>query len=142
MRSSYTRLYIHLIWSTWDRLPLITPAIELRLYAAMAEKCREHQCIPLTIGGVEDHVHLLVRLHATVPVASLVKEVKGSSSHLVTHVIRPAEFFKWQGSYGALTLAENDIPRLNMYIRNQKQHHAGTNILGIWEQVEEIDDEK
>jgi REP element-mobilizing transposase RayT len=142
MRSSYTQLYVHLIWATWDRLPLITPAIEPRLYAAMAAKCRELKCIPLAIGGVEDHIYLLVRLHATTPVAVLVKEVKGASSHLVTHVICPGEFFKWQGSYSALTLAEKDLPRLKGYIGSQKQHHAAHNLLVVWERAEEDSDEK
>ena len=142
MRASYTRLYVHLIWGTWDRLPLITPAIEPRLYAAMAEKCRQLKCIPLAIGGMEDHVHLLVRLHTTIPVATLAKEVKGASSHLVTHEIRPGEFFKWQGAYGALTLAERGVARLKAYIENQKQHHAARDLQNVWEQVEEDVDER
>jgi putative transposase len=89
MRSPYTQLFVHLIWSTWDRLPLIVPTLEPRLYAAIAEKCRELKCISIAIGGISDHVHLLVQLNPNTPVATLVKEVKGSSSHLVTHVIKP-----------------------------------------------------
>ena len=84
MRAPYTELYLHCVWATWDRLPLVTDDIEARLYAAIAAKCRELKCVPLAIGGVEDHVHLVVRLHTTVSVAQLLKGVKGSSSHLVT----------------------------------------------------------
>lgn len=61
-----------------------------------AEKCRQLKCLPLEIGGVADHV--LTRLHPTVAVAELVKEIKGASSHLVTHQVLPGEFFKWQGA--------------------------------------------
>ena len=102
MRAPYTQLYLHLVWATWDRLPLITEDMESRLYAAIAAKCRQLKCEPLAINGTEDHIHVLLRLHPTVSVARLVKEVKGASSHLVTHEIKPNEFFKWQGAYGCL----------------------------------------
>jgi len=124
MRAPYTQLYLHLVWATWDRLPLITEEIRLRLYASITQKCRQLQCVPLAIGGTDDHVHLLVRLHTTVAVATLAKEVKGSSSHLVTHVLRPGEFFKWQGAYGAFTVRKEDVHQLEAYIANQATHHA------------------
>lgn len=133
MRAPYTQLYLHCVWATWDRLPLITPDVEPRLYAAVAAKCRELKCVPLTIGGVEDHVHLVLRLHTTVPVARLLKEVKGSSSHLVTHEIAPGRFFKWQGAYGAFTFAKADLARVKAYVEQQKEHHAADSLWGEWE---------
>ena len=141
MRGPYTQLYLHMVWATWDRLPLITGIIEPRLYASIAEKCRELKCVPLAIGGTADHVHLLVRLHTTVAVADLVKGVKGSSSHLVTHEITPGEFFKWQGSYGAFTLRKEDIPKVKAYVEAQKEHHAVGNVWEKWEQTTIPDDE-
>ncbi len=135
MRAPYTQLYVHLIWATWDRLPLITGEIEARLYAAIAQKCREFKCIPLAIGGMADHVHVLVRLNTAVAIATLVKEIKGASSHLVTHAITPDRFFKWQGSYGAFTLRKNEAQIVADYIHNQKQHHAAGELISEWEQV-------
>lgn len=137
MRTPYTQLYVHLVRATWDRLPLITPAIEPRIYACIAQKCRELKCVPLAIGGIEDHVHLLARLHTTTGVASLAKEVKGASSHLVTHEITPDEFFKWQGAYGAFTLCKRDVPQVLAYVRHQKQHHAHRALIEEWERVYE-----
>jgi len=133
MRAPYTQLYLHLIWSTWDRLPLVTETITTRLYAAIAVKCRELNCEPLAIGGIADHVHLLARLDPTIAVAMLAKEVKGASSHLVTHIIAPTEFFKWQGSYRAFTIRKSDFPQVKAYIENQKQHHAESQLLAEWE---------
>ncbi|MGH7463099.1 MAG: IS200/IS605 family transposase, partial [Longimicrobiales bacterium] len=101
MRAPYTQLYLHGVWATWDRLPLITQAVEARLYAAVAAKCHELKCEMIAIGGDMDHVHVLVRFPTTLAVATLLKEVKGSSSHLMTHEVTPNEFFKWQGAYGA-----------------------------------------
>lgn len=136
MRAPYTQLYVHLVWATWDRLPLITDQIEDRVYAAIAEKCRQLKCVPLEIGGIADHVHVLTRLHPTVAVAELVKEIKGASSHLVTHQILPGEFFKWQGAYGAFTLRKEDVPQVKAYIENQKQHHAEQRLQEDWEQMQ------
>ena len=136
MRASYTQLYLHLIWATWDRLPLITADVESRIYAAIAAKCRQLKCEPLAINGVEDHVHVLVRLHPTVSVARLVKEIKGASSHLMTHEIKPGKFFKWQGAYRAFTIRKSDVPTVRAYIQNQKQHHAEKHLNPEWEMTD------
>ncbi len=141
MREPYTQLYVHLVWATWDRLPLITTNLEPRIYAAIAEKCRELKCLPIAIGGVEDHVHLLTRFHTTTAIATLVKEVKGMSSHLVTHAIMPESFFKWQGAYGAFTIRKSEVPTVKAYIENQKRRHAANHLLPELEEVFEQDEE-
>ncbi len=74
-------------------MPLITPEVEERLYAAILAKWRELKCLVLALGGVEDHVHLLVRLHPSVSPAQLMRDVKGSSSPLMSHEIKPGAFF-------------------------------------------------
>jgi len=136
MRSPYTQLYVHCVWATWDRLPLIKPAIEARLYAAIVAKCHELKCEVVAIGGDVDHVHLLVRFPTTLAVATLLKEVKGASSHLMTHEIMPNEFFKWQGAYGAFTVSKDRVKALTDYIKNQKAHHAETSLVEDWERCE------
>ena len=145
MREPFTQLYLHCVWSTWDRLPLISPDIERRLFGAMVDKCREFKCVPIRLGGTENHVHLLVRLHSTIAIAHLLKEVKGSTSHLMTHEIKSGEFFKWQGAYGAFTLCRDDVPVVKEYIINQKTHHNNGTCYPGWEKSEinaesELDD--
>jgi REP element-mobilizing transposase RayT len=140
MREPYTQLYVHLVWATWDRHPLITPLLEPRIYAAIAEKCRELKCVPIAIGGTEDHIHLLTRFHTTVSIATLVKEVKGMSSHLVTHAIMPETFFKWQGAYGAFTIRKSEVPHVKAYIENQKNHHAEKSLIPELEEVFDQED--
>lgn len=142
MRAPFTQLHVHLIWSTWDRLPLISPAIEAPLYATLATKCRKLKCAPLAIGGVSDHLHLLVRLDPAVAVSRLVQELKGSSSHLITHEIAPEEFFKWQGAYRAFSVGSDAVPSVRKYIDNQKQHHADGSLLTDWEPVAETESEE
>ena len=135
MRSPYTQLYLHLVWATWDRLPLLLPAVEQRVYLAIAAKCQELRCLPLALGGVEDHVHLLVRFPATLNVSTLVQGVKGASSHLVTHEITPGSFFKWQGAYGAFTCRKDEVPAVQEYIARQKEHHQSGKVWVDWERT-------
>lgn len=122
--SSYTQLYLHCVWATWDRLPLITSNLEPVVYAAIGQKCKDLRCTPIAIGGVADHVHLLAQFPATLPIARLVGEVKGASSHAIAQRFRPDSFFKWQGAYGAFTVSKRSIDIVRAYVLGQKQRHA------------------
>lgn len=140
MRAPYTQLYLHLVWATWDRLPLLGEEEVLsRVYRCIREECLGLKCEPLAIGGIADHVHLLVRLPTTTSVANLVKQVKGSSAHLVSQEIRQGDFFKWQGGYGAFTLRRSDVPTVTRYILEQKQHHTRGDLWDDWEMTQEPD---
>jgi putative transposase len=123
MRASLPRIYVHFVWSTWDRLPMLDESIRGQVYAAVADKCREMRCVPLAIGGTDNHIHVLAHLHATVPVSELVQQMKGASSHLVTHRLAPGAGFKWQGSYGAFSVSPDGLEALEAYIKNQEVHH-------------------
>lgn len=131
--SSYAQLYLHCVWATWDRLPLITADLEPHIYSAIAAKCKELHCIPLAIGGIADHIHLLVEFPTTLSIAILIKEMKGASSHLATHTIQPDRFFKWQGSYGAFTVSKRLLPQVRAYIRDQAIHHANKSFISEYE---------
>ena len=78
-------MYVHFVWGTWDRLPLLTSEVERQVYAAIQARCAELRCPVLALGGPVDHVHLLVRLHSSVSQAVLMRDVKGASPHLVSH---------------------------------------------------------
>jgi putative transposase len=75
----------------------------------------------IAIGGIDDHVHLLVAMPATLAPADLVKQVKGASSHLVNHGREP--FFRWQGGYGAFSVSKHHVPRIRDYVLRQEEHH-------------------
>ncbi len=126
-------MYLHCVWATWDRLPLITPNIQKVVYAAIIKQCEQLKCTVIAIGGIEDHVHLLTGFTSTLTVSNLIKKIKGSSSHLITHEIKPDEFFKWQGSYGAFTVSHEMLDKVANYIRNQEIHHRQKSIIPTWE---------
>ena len=133
MRSNFTQLYLHCVWATWDRLPLITPDIQQVVYAAIVQQSENMGCTVIAVGGIADHVHLLVGFPATLTLSELLKQVKGSSSHLITHKIKPGEFFKWQGAYGAFTVSHGDRSQIADYITNQATHHQQQSTITTWE---------
>jgi putative transposase len=137
--ASYTQLYLHCVWATWDRLPLITPRAEPRIYGVIDAKCRELGCIPIAIGDVDDHVHLLVQYTATITIARLIGEVKGASSHVMTHEVAPGDFFKWQGHYGVFTISRRSVPDVKRYVLHQKQYHADEQLIHALELTESDD---
>ena len=133
MRSPYLQLYIHLVWSTLERAPLIPYEVQKRLYDAICKRCTDLKCTPLAIGGVEDHIHLLVQLHPSVALADLVKDIKGATSHLMNHEICPGMNFRWQGAYGAFSIRANEVSKVRSYILAQTQHHANGVLMSEFE---------
>jgi putative transposase len=139
MARNFLRLYAHLVWKTWDQLPLVTPDVRAVVYPVLLRKAGELGCSALAVGGVEDHVHLLVSFPATVAVSTILKELKGASSHAAQSA-GPDRFFKWQGSYGAVSVSPSGLRHVIEYIENQEAHHRRGKLDGDLEAVTELDD--
>lgn len=133
MRGTRVALFVHLIWATWDRLPLLYGEPERSVYRCLERTCGEMGVEVLALGGIEDHVHLVVRMPATVAVADLVKRLKGASSHLATHKVSPDDFFKWQGGYAAFSAGLKQLPALCEYVKGQKEHHRAGTLVAVYE---------
>ncbi|MBC7228363.1 MAG: IS200/IS605 family transposase [Thermoflexales bacterium] len=143
MRRDALALYIHLVWATWDRLPLLTPEIERPVHRVIASEAQKMGCVLLALNSVPDHLHILVRVPSTLTVAKLVKQLKGVSSHFLNEVLRPDPPFKWQGFYGASSVSHWDVERIVAYIRRQKEHHqVGTLIPELESVSEEVQPEQ
>lgn len=136
MHEPYTQLHLHLVWATWDRHPLILPEWRAAIGACIQAECQELKVAVIAQYAMPEHLHLLVRIPTTVTVAALAKQVKGASSHLVTHQVAPDEWFKWQGGYGAFAVSKHDLPRVEAYIHGQEQHHAHQT---YEQEIEELD---
>jgi putative transposase len=124
MTRSHIRVYVHFVWATWDRLPIL-PADPIGLYAVIRSIVRKRGAEVLALGGMPDHVHLLVALGPTVSLADLMHDVKGATSRWLNERGTDAgEPFRWQGRYGAFSVSPSDRPRVAAYILNQANHHA------------------
>jgi putative transposase len=134
MRRTQVAVFVHFVWATWDRLPLLTGEVERGVYRTIGAKCQELDAEMVALGGIEDHIHLLVCFPATLTIAELVRSIKGASSHLVTHQISvPGEFFKWQGAYGAFSVSPQQLEQVRNYIMHQREHHALGSLVQEWE---------
>ena len=80
MANSYISLYVHIVFSTKERQAMITPDLQNRLWAYIGGIARGNHMKALSIGGMQDHVHVLLSLASTLPVAKAVQLIKGSSS--------------------------------------------------------------
>ena len=138
-RRPKTELYCHFVWGTWDREHLIAPEHERQLYAVLWAKLDELKCSEITIGGVADHVHVVCRFPPTIAIADLAGQIKGVSSHAMTHAIRVPSF-RWQGGYGAFTFATRNLPRIVDYVNRQKEHHSAGTLVPYLEETEEASD--
>lgn len=140
MAHNYSRLFYHFVWATWDRTPLLTGEIEARAYSLLRGQCSAMDAKLHAVGGIDNHVHLLVSLPATVSVAEFVKSAKGVSSRALNEAFaRPAWSFKWQGRYGVHTVSPSQVGIITGYVENQKRHHATGDLWLSSEQAEEGD---
>ncbi len=134
----YWRLHYHLIWATYQRLPLLSAAREKLLREVIVDKSRELGLILHALGNIEDHVHVVVSIPPKLAVAECLKHFKGTSSRALGRAT-PDEF-KWQEGYGAISVGGQSLPRVIAYARNQKQHHADGTTLAHFEQITNDDD--
>jgi REP-associated tyrosine transposase len=124
MPDTYTQLRYHLVFSTKHRVPLITAAVRDKLYDYMGGVLRANGGILLAMGGMPDHVHLLAGWGTTLPVARIMKLLKGISSRWMNErVDRPAGGFAWQEGYGAFSVSASKVPAVRNYILTQEEHH-------------------
>jgi REP element-mobilizing transposase RayT len=123
MAGTFTNLLYHVVFSTKHREPLITSPIRRDLYAYMGGIVRGEGGSLLEIGGMPDHVHLVVRFRAEPSVATMVKTVKAKSSGwLNQHPKRPGRFY-WQTGYGAFTVSVSQLAVVMKYVQTQETHH-------------------
>ena len=123
MGQSLASVLVHLIYSTKNREPFLTPEIDPELYAYQATVFHEFGCPALIINGTADHVHALFRLGRTITISDLVEEVKKRSSKWLKAKGPALAGFHWQAGYGAFSIGESGVAGLRCYIAAQKEHH-------------------
>lgn len=123
MGHTYTKLWTHVIFSTKDREPLISPSLEPRLFQMIRDHLFELDSPPRIINGMPDHIHILFLQSPTKSLAEIVKNIKGSSSHWVNQHNLTQQKFSWQAGYAAFAVSESQLARAYDYIANQKEHH-------------------
>jgi REP element-mobilizing transposase RayT len=122
MANTYTQIYMHIVFAVAHREAMISESWAENLYAYLAGICNNRKDKALAIGGIADHVHMLVGMHPSDSVAALVKELKGASSHWINQNHCHGTF-AWQSGYGAFSYNGSLLPVVKQYIANQREHH-------------------
>ena len=120
MQHTYTRILVHVVFSTKERKKVIPPPFQVRLWAYIGGVARKNGFRALTVGGMDDHTHVLLSLPPTMTVAKAVQLVKAGSSKWARTQL-PS--FQWQESYGAFTISNSQLPVTLSYIERQAEHH-------------------
>lgn len=130
MSHSLTKIWIHGVFGTKERLPLITESIENELYSHIKERMeKDYESYVRVIGGTNDHIHILFLLNQKHSILEIFKNVKGESSHWINQNSMTKEKFCWQTGYGAFSVGESIIDDVEKYIKNQKEHHTRVSYL-------------
>lgn len=123
MGQSSVKNYIHIIFSTKLRAPLILESIENELYSYIGGICKQLECYPVKIGGYIDHIHILCMLSKKIPLMKLLEEIKAHSSKWIKTKDDTLKKFYWQNVYGAFSVNPYEVDKVIAYIENQKEHH-------------------
>jgi REP element-mobilizing transposase RayT len=121
MSQSLFKVLIHVVFSTKDRVDLITPDIEDDLFAYIQGIVENNKSKLILINGTTNHVHLLISLGKLFDVSELIGDIKRSSSKWIKPKGSPN--FYWQRGYGVFSIGQSQVPAVTKYIANQKEHH-------------------
>lgn len=125
MAQSLARIYVHFIFSTKNRVGYLKDGkVRTEMHAYLAGALKAHDCVPIEVGGTDDHVHALCILSKNLAAANCIREIKRSSSKWIKTKRGVLSSFQWQNGYGAFSVSHSYVPRVRDYIRGQEQHHA------------------
>ena len=120
---SYVSAYFHCVFSTKERRPLITPELRKRLWPFLGGIARQNKMKAIEVGGVADHVHILLSLPSTLAVAKAQVDLAEASLKAIHETFPEQRVFAWQEEYGAFSVSVSQLDKTIEYIRGQEAHH-------------------
>lgn len=123
MPKTHSSVWLHIIWSTKHRKPVLFRSFRFDLFNYLKKYAEENDIYLDIINGVEDHLHLLIRLKTTQKISEVVNLLKGASSRWINLNLDLQDKFQWQNGYGVFSINEKDILKVRSYIYNQELRH-------------------
>ena len=124
MPQSLAQVIIHIVFSTKNRDPFLSDDdIRKEMHSYLGGTCNNLDCPVIVIGGVSDHVHIILKFSRNISIAKLVGEIKRSSSKWIKTKGGMLTKFSWQNGYGVFSVGRSEIERVKSYILNQEEHH-------------------
>lgn len=125
--ASLVKILLHIVFSTRKRAPLIDAALQAELYPYMAAIIRQRGATLIALGGMPDHIHILLRMKADHKLSDLVRAAKAISSKWVHERPESIPDFAWQEGYAAFSVSLSNEAKVRNYILNQEAHHHRAN---------------
>jgi putative transposase len=123
MSHSHVSALFHCVFSTKERRPLLSPDLSRRLWPYIGGIARENKLRALAVGGVQDHIHILLSVPAPIAIAKAIQLIKGGSSKWIHDTFPEHRRFAWQEGYGAFSIGISQVDATIAYIRAQPRHH-------------------
>jgi len=123
MANTFASLHYHAVFSTKRRKPWIRQEFEQRIWEYLGGIARTNGLTALCVGGMEDHVHILLAFPPTMTVSKTMQLLKGGSSKWIHDTFPELAGFGWQDGYGAFTVSQSALADTQRYIQNQREHH-------------------
>ncbi|MCB9932347.1 MAG: IS200/IS605 family transposase [Planctomycetes bacterium] len=123
MPQSLSKAYLHVVFSTKDREPMLAAEWRDELFRVLGGTANNLGCQSLIVGGVADHVHMLFVLGRTITIADAVGKMKSTSSAWVNQTRGLTGHFSWQGGYAVFSVSQTHVEATRDYIRRQPEHH-------------------
>lgn len=121
----FIKIYIHLVFSTLNRKPLLNSAeLRIKVWKHIKENAAEKGIFLEMVNGFSDHCHCLISLASNQNIEKVVQLIKGESSFWINKNNLTSEKFNWQDEYFAVSVSESMIDHVRNYIKNQEKHHA------------------
>ena len=135
MSQTYYKIWIHLIWSTKNRQPLLQKELRQKVLNHIQEKSQTDGIYIDIINGMQDHIHCLMSVNPKYSISEIINKIKGESSHWINHQNLLNIQFAWQNGYSAFSVSESQIEKTREYINNQENHHKKLTFI---EEVEKL----
>ena len=123
---SYTRVWIHLVFTTKNRYPYLLKDLRTIVFDHIEQNARIKKIYLEAINGHIDHVHTLIRVQPSQTIAKIAQLIKGECAHWINLNRLTSEKFEWQDDYFATSVGETQLPTVLKYISNQEVHHQNT----------------
>ena len=125
MANTYSSIFLHIIFSTKSRQDWINAEIENRVWAYIGGIARKHNCKAIQIGGIENHIHVLILSPPKYSASEIAKFLKAESSKWIHEEFPSMKNFGWQDGFSAFSVSKSIVPKVVEYIKNQREHHQG-----------------
>jgi putative transposase len=129
----YWQLFYHIITTTKERTPLLTPAIEPEIFKYIKSKVYQLEGELYALNGTSDHIHLVVSIPPKIALAAFIGQVKGFSAAQFNKTNPERVPFKWQTEYGAFSFDKKRLPDYVAYAEHQKEHHQQETCIPVLE---------